>query len=414
MTTTVYVSANASDDTQQIRDAIAALQASGSEKKTIILEGHLRTSEAISVSADPGVFFDGVGCTWEQLTADTPTLQLSNLSQGGARNIEFTHAAAGDNAISVTDCEDLVFSECRFSNYTGPGVTFSGTCTGTRFDEPFPDAEGMVELLKEITSESRSSYCRRVYSYSASAQAIGASPYELLTAFWWFDNDAGSYDRSRVHPATVADGIAYSRANGGAGPAMMNIEEWNSHTQSEEMLANCRLAAQMWRSTSRDLGFYRLVPHSVNYFSPAVLLKRAIDAGNAEDIATYTAAMREFMRADDWNMRQLSPYVDYLAPRCYVSYNTDVGLAEWKWYASYTINEALRICQGKPVLPVVWWYANGSDEALAESRWIESLQWVAAMPGIAGIFLYSGGTEPSGYTWTDAVADLINAQGDFA
>jgi hypothetical protein len=124
--------------------------------------------------------------------------------------------------------------------------------------------------------------------------------------------------------------------------------------------------------------------------------------------------MARNMQINNWTEERLGKYIDFICPRCYVVYNTTVGMAEWKWYATLSVMEALRCSRGKPVYPMVWWHANGTDEELTEARWIESLQWIAGLPGISGIMVYSGGDAPSGYTWTDAIDELVDGTGDFA
>lgn len=406
-----HVAASGGDDRSAILTAIAQLQSSGTELKTLVLSGDIQISGTIAISGSPGVMIEGAGgASVTQNLAAAATFTFTGCSAGGVRGITFVAATADDDAVEVSGSTDLVFERLAFDGYTGPGVSFSGTCTGSRCEVTEHDAGPIIELVKELFAETRSSYNRTVYSYDATAQAAGASAYTNASAWYWFAND-GSYDYSRVDGAQIADGIVYAGRD--SGPVMMDIEVWDPLDEQEEMLANLRIAASMWKAGSaRPRGFYRLLPYS-DYYNP-VYLKRAIDSSDAAELATRESRLRRNMRLDDRTYAAIGHDVDFLFPKCYILFNNDVGLSEGKWFATWSVMEALRLARpGQSVVPVVWWWAGSSGQALSEARWISYLQYMAALPGIAGLAVYSGGTAPSAYTWTDAISELINGTGNF-
>ena len=415
-TCSMFVSASNDEsgdtDIATIRTAINTLQASGTETKTLILFGNVYINDTIEVLEDPGIMFEGVNCTITQITADTPTIQFSGLTSGGCRGIKFIATTEDDDAIEVDGCTNLIIEDCDFSNYTRYGTAFDGTCSYCRFDSLKEDAEFAVELLKDLVEETRTTYNNNVYSYSAAAQAVGAENYELLTGSWWYQNIGGGVlDKSRVYPPTVAYYIRYSRGLGKTGPALIDIEEWDSRTEQEQMLRNIELASSAWRmGGGRETGIYKILPHA-DYWAP-IYLKRALDGNPSYSVTTQSSIIARNMRINNQTEKRLGKYVDFLCPRCYVSYNNATAIAEWKWYATLSVMEALRCCRGKPVYPIVWYYAASDSVPLDEEYWIESLQYIAALPGISGIFIYSGLDDPTEYIWTDAIEDLVAGTGD--
>jgi len=404
-------------DPDNISAQITSLQSdyASRDEVTVVLAGDYYFDEAVAITGTPGVSIVGVNATVTQKTADTYSFTFaSSVAYGGCRGIRFVADDYMDDAISVDGCTDLVFEDLDFAKYRRHGVTFDGTCTGSRFDIRTQDAEWAVELLKELTAESRTTYNHTVYSYDATAQAAGATPYLLAGPFFWYEDlGGGSYDRSRVVPADVADGIVSGSGRNSTNPILVDIEEWSPLNEQEQLLRNLRNAVQMWRAGGkRNIGMYRLLPYS-DYWTPAKLQRAIIDGNPDESEADQTANIARNMEVNDRTAAALVDMLDYLCVRCYRSYNDDSYYPEWQWYVTLSVMEALRTGKGKPVYPIVY-YNDANGDELSEARWIQMLQYVAALPGISGVMVYSGGDAPSGYTWTDAIAELINGTGDFA
>ena len=400
-------------DTANIQADIATLQANyaSSDVVTIVLEGEYYLDDTISITADPGVMFEGVNATVTQKTASTPCISFSGTTSGGCRGITFAADTEDDDAIEVDGCTNLVFENLDFTSFARHGVVFDGTCTGSRFDIRKQDAEWAVELLKVLTAESRTTYNHTVYSYNSTAIAAGATTYRLLGNSFWYANNGS--DRSKVSCEDVADGIVgVASRESATSRVLVDVETWSPRTEPEQTLRNMRNAVWMWRAGSgRELGFYRVLPYS-DYWTPAYL-QRAIGGSPDYSEATQTAKVARNMEVNDRTAAALVDLVDYLCPRVYRSYNDDDHYDDWQWYVTLSVMEALRVGKGKPVYPIVWFNDANGDE-LSSARWIQMLQYVSALPGISGIMVYSGGSAPSGYTWTDAIAALIDGTGDVA
>lgn len=261
----------------------------------------------------------------------------------------------------------------------------------------------ITEMFATIADEeNRGEFNPFVLSYDAEAIAAGATPYRLgTTSFWNISGDT-------IDPARIQYYINLFGAE--TSPFVMDIEAWDLKEEWDVAGPNLKLAASMWAAqSSRPIGFYALLP-DVEYWY-FVLLSRAITAANAYDIVKYSANISSWMTRNDRTYAMLGQYVDFLVPRVYVLYSDDVNnpFSDWKLYATSAIQEAVRLANGKPVYPMMAAQVAGATVPLLETEWIASLQYVLSLPGVSGVAIYSGGTDPVLFNWVTAIADMLNA-----
>lgn len=269
----------------------------------------------------------------------------------------------------------------------------------------------LISDVQTAVAASPTAYTQQVYSYAAASQAVGADAYQLGAGWFWFVPDGEDYDRSAVDAARVQNGIDTYGAR--TDPLLVDIEEWDMSTETSVALTNLELALSMWHAQSaRPIGMFRLVPYS-DYFLHAQLYD-AVNTSDATLEVRQRALFTSWMRLNDSNWARLGQYCDFLCPKVYVQYDNQV--ARWKYYAAASVLEAIRLADGKPVYPIVWWaeQAEAGDPAMTEAEWIASLQFVCGLDGIGGIMLYTGGTAPVGYTYTDAISNIVLGEADFA
>ncbi|NLX55088.1 MAG: hypothetical protein GXY58_08240 [Planctomycetaceae bacterium] len=259
----------------------------------------------------------------------------------------------------------------------------------------------ITEMFATIADEdSRGEFSPFVLSYDAEAIAAGATSYRLGTTSFWNIRD-GVIDPARIQYYISMFGAESS-------PLVMDIEAWDLKTEWDVAGPNLQLAARMWsEGSSRPIGFYAIMP-DVQYWY-FVLLARAIAEANAYDIVKYSANISSWMTRNDRTYAMLGQYVDFLVPRVYVLYSDDSNnpFSDWKLYATSAIQEAVRIANGKPVYPMMAPQVGGATEPLLETEWINALQYVFSLPGVSGVAIYSGGTDPVLYNWVTAIADTL-------
>lgn len=270
-------------------------------------------------------------------------------------------------------------------------------------------ADSFVDEFLTTMAGSFDEYNPQCWS-SSEALAAGADQYLFGGTDFWFPSDGeGGYVTDAVDAAAVQAKIDQ---HGDGDPwLMLDIELWNIKTETAEAIANLRAGAVPWREqTNRTLGFYRMVPYSDYTLGQG--LKAAVDASDAQAEAKWRGLINSWMRLNDANYAALSDVIDIFIPRCYVP--DTWTLDDWKWGAGLQIAEAIRIANGKPVYPIVWSSFAPAGAFLTEAQWIDVLQFVSAFPGIGGTVIWSGGDDPTEYTFTDAVANLVTGQADFA
>lgn len=411
MTTIKHLQATTGIDSSNISAMITSLQSTGSEVKTLFMSGEFTINEPITVNSNPSIFFQGVNAKITQSSTSDVCFDLSNLSGGGIQDFELV-GGGSSNAIRIKDCTDVVIRNISSTEF-GSGhlidySTDSTTFTNVRHYDNAPSADGMISLIQQYSTGPSNSYQRNVLSYSTDMIALGAKPYSLLTGYWWYDGS----DRSRVDPDNIAQIMANTLFDS-TGPILMDIEEWDCHHETEVVIQNCRLAAEMYRAGGhREIGFYRLLPYS-DYWAGATL-RRALIGGTTYTLKSRKELIRKYHKLNDYVNSKIGSYVDFYCPRCYVSYDdSSNAFEEWKYYAGYSILEAKRLAQGKKVYPIIWFNASSPSTALQETLWNNCIDYVSRFPGIDGVMIYSGLEQPSVYDWKTALNELMDTTGMF-
>lgn len=265
------------------------------------------------------------------------------------------------------------------------------------------------ELIDRVGDQASPPYTNVVFSRDDTVIASGAAPFQNLSSWCWYARVGDAYDMSRVDPAVVLYGI--EKWGTKVGLKLIELETWNPYTQAEVARPNWITAVSLWRErTDNKLGFYRLLPDVTDNYFPPILLKRALEIGDAA--VEPRRLIAEWMRADDANAIAVHRYVDFLCPQTYVQYSGDQE--EWRWAIGLQLLEAVRLAQGKQVYPIVWHTAQSDKKPLTRAEFVSSLKYVLGFPGVDGIIVYDGGTAPTEYKWQDVIGDVIKRAGDFA
>lgn len=275
-----------------------------------------------------------------------------------------------------------------------------------RHANPQP-SDGLVTDIQALVAASPTAYSQVAYAYDANAIAAGALDYLGATASFWYDDP--DHPEAGVSAAKVQQYIG--TYGDSTTPLLMNIEQWSPVTDYSTWLANLTLAASMWQAQSpRPIGFYHQLPYFDNY--DATHLQAAIAGSDETDEAKHRSALSTWQQLYTKSMRDLGNLVDFLVPKCYVLYNGDQ--TAWKWIVSFQVLEALRIANGKPVYPILWHDAQTDAADLTSAEFTSALQFLAGIPGIAGVFFWSGGDDPAGYNWYDIAGAQVAGTGVFA
>lgn len=274
-------------------------------------------------------------------------------------------------------------------------------------------SEDLIDEFIEIMGTTYTEYNPQVYFAKDKDEGIpeGANLYLFGGGEYWYTPLGGGFITSAVNEQVVAAGVAADE--GGTEFLMVDIEAWDLATEREEMIENLLKALIPWHeSGKRPIGMYKQLPYAT--FTPGSDLKAAIDSGNLKSIEIARSKITAYMLQNDVNYAILGQYVDLLIPRCYaVSAST---WASWKWAIGLQLCEALRIANGKPVYPIMWFRYNvtGFPE-LSEADYTEALKFLSSFPGIAGTIIWVDSVGvPSGYDYTSIVTALINSTGEFA
>jgi hypothetical protein len=270
--------------------------------------------------------------------------------------------------------------------------------------------EALVEDMTTQVAATNTTYNRNVFirKTNATLTAAGALKYTAVPHYAVFDLP----DETVVDVPTIQYYINEYLAAGTGNPIMLNVEAWDLSSTADYAYAIEQLntVASMWlEQTGSDQGWYLLLPEFV--YSDSVNLGTAIATANLSATAIYRARLSRRM-VDDTNRfaNDLFPYVQTMLPQCYVS--SAYTLAQFKWNAAEMILEALRIADGRPVYPVVWDHKLGDSSELSDADFRDMLQFVAAFPGIAGVYMWEG-TEDRIATYNTVVTELLAGTGDF-
>lgn len=271
----------------------------------------------------------------------------------------------------------------------------------------------VLDMIEQVAA-TNTTYNRNVFSRNANLITAGASRYTNGSHLYWFE-DGVAPDPAAIHLPTVQSKIDTFLATPNAYPLMINIEAWSLATDATyaKAIEDITLCASMWRdATDIETGFWSLVPHYV--FTDSTNLGTAIGTDDKFNTAKYRARLSNRMITHTNKFAaDLLPYADFLLP---YTYGTDgYTVAQWKWFAAEAILEALRVADGRAVYPIMWDHVMGDGfPALSEADFIEMLKFVAAFPGIDGVYMWEG-TEDRIATYEANVTDLItgDAEGDF-
>lgn len=268
--------------------------------------------------------------------------------------------------------------------------------------------DSIVAAMTSAKATPNTTYNPAVWANAAAAQAEGSTPWRNGTQYMWFDWDGETYDMSAVDPVTVQEGI--DTYGDETYPLIVDIEEWSPLTETSEFLDNVLLALEMWTTqTHRTIGVYSMCPYH-DYNAPTRVGDN-IDTPNAEALYWRQSQLAVHQNLNEKVFGYLSPYVDFLMPDCYMS--TD-ELTRWKWFAAYQILESRRLSATIPIVPVWWFGYNTTGTEISEANWIGGLQFLSQFTEIEATAIYVSDPAPVGYTYTDAVVNLLTQAGEFA
>ena len=274
--------------------------------------------------------------------------------------------------------------------------------------------EALVADMTTQVAATNTTYNRNVFCRTANLITAGASRYTNGGNLYFYP-DGVVPDPPDINLTVTQGKIDDFLASPNAYPLMINLESWalSDDAVYADGIRNLQLAASMWRDqTDLETVFWSLVPHYV--FTDSINLGVAIGAANKANTAKYRARLSNRMISHTNKFAaDLLPYADYVMP---YTYGTDgYTVAQWKWFAAEQILEAIRVADGRKVYPIVWDHVMGVGfPALSEAHFIEMLKFVAAFPGIDGVYMWEG-TEDRIATYEANVTDLItgDAEGDF-
>ena len=267
-------------------------------------------------------------------------------------------------------------------------------------------AVDQVTQMVTMATSTRTTYCHNVYSMTPTVcTATGAAYYAPHFTYHWSPGTP-AYPGAAFDRATIQYWIDQYLANPSGSPVMADCEVWNLvvPAQFDEAIPQLQLYASMWRDqTDRPIGFYDLMP-VFQYI-------HAINAGTGTNITRILKRgwLSYYMQVGSQISRALLGHVDHLVPRCYQQ-DAD-AVANWKYSASWNLLEAIRLAAGKSVYPLVWHHYTSGYGILSEANYRASLQFVAAFPGITGVFLWEEGEEPAWYN--TVITELVSNTGGF-
>jgi hypothetical protein len=231
-----------------------------------------------------------------------------------------------------------------------------------------------------------------VYSQYEPLIERGATPYHEGSSWLWFDDGPsgdGDYDYSQVHIPSMDYGLDVLVDRGWwtkDNPLMIDIENFKMDAFGIQQLQVAAMRAKSFRPDF-PIGFYRLVPER-NYWGPV--------GGNYFEI-------RDWERRNTANASVLVPFVDMLFPSIYAHYPGKVD--KWKLYAKANMEEAFRVCQGKPVVPVLM-PSYAGKKGIEPDKWQAMVDFCVAYPGVTAIAVHMS---PS-YVVSDAWIDTVTAE----
>ena len=202
--------------------------------------------------------------------------------------------------------------------------------------------------------------------------SFGLQPVQLLASWYFFESD----ERNHYFLDQPSDAVIQKRVSENLTDEELfyaiNIEHWELEGDLDVVQANLqklRQVADLVHSYNPNLlvGFYRLLPRrdpSAAYLGPGTAQHDAWQAHNDRVAASLEDA------------------VDVFFPSLYVLHLGDQNQTtaeRWTTFAMGNIEEAVRIADGKPVLPFLslYYHPNGSrDDYPALPRNLKGWQWV--------------------------------------
>lgn len=273
-------------------------------------------------------------------------------------------------------------------------------------------AAQLVDSFIATMADFPTTYTHVAFAEESAAITAGATEYINGWAGYWYDKDGEGEWIFDVDPDIVQAKIDADA--GGTGFIMADIEAWTLDLAGRaEGIPQLLKACVPWHEADkRPFGFYSLMPYPVTAYGQS--LYDAVDASDPAALAIITSTINTWMQLQDLNYADLGAYVDCLCPRCY-KLSAAVSMDDWKWQTGLIVAEAVRIANGKPVYPVMWFrYTDNSGEnEMSEAEFIAAIQFLAAFPGTNGVLFWEGGDAPTGFTYTDVITDLVNGTGDF-
>lgn len=279
------------------------------------------------------------------------------------------------------------------------------------------DTDYSASLLADVATQAaatNTTYNGSVYNYyyAAAVEDILTympSYYAAGAATPGWSSDGGT----SVDLAVVQAGIDAYNADPTGTPLMIDMETWSSRTRwtvNQTAINNFLSVANAWQTyTDRAVGWYSWVPYS--FYTHITAYQTAVAGGDAVSESLYQAYVTTDMKLNEQAMALIWDAVDFLVPRCYV-YSHD-SIAAWKWYASYSILEAIRLARGiKPVWPIWFYQATSVGEDLAEAEFLAAAKFVTAFPGIDASIAWSAANPPA--YWLGHVGDLVAGTEEFA
>lgn len=218
----------------------------------------------------------------------------------------------------------------------------------------------------------------------------GAMPYYEGTSWCWFKKVNGAYDYSHVDIETIDFALNWIVRHGEwseTKPLMIDIECFDLIEDRANAIDQLITAASRTKSFKINfpIGFYRLIPER-NYWAP---------------VSNKYFEIQKWKNRNTANANDLLSFVDIIFPSIYAFNEGE----HWTIYAEANLEETLRVCDGKQVIPVLM--PSYGDKAIEQSKWEMMIKYCLTYKGVDALVIHTSSDYVVNPYWRNPIKNIM-------